>query len=210
MRFLAVLLLALAGFLLGSGLAHGKESAPDAARTLLTKQQDLFADLEKIEKAAKDIVELREQRASGKYILNKEELALEKQARMDLHIFMERSRNNTLEVLAIYDRLLGKEAYVDPLRKLFGKALYQTVEVAWDEKDLEEIVDDLIEGYGVKMFIKGDIDIRRTMSLNGEMTLLAILLQIENVFDAKLTLKDGHLWFVRVNVPDAEKAEEEK
>ena len=39
---------------------------------------------------------------------------------------------------------------------------------------------------------------------------LVVELQRKCTFDAKLTMKDGHLWFVRANVPDAEKAEEEK
>ena len=206
-----VVLLAGAAFLVGSGLAQESRPSPAAiAAQLYQRQKDLFADLTKVEKAGKDIQELREMRESGKYVLNEEERKLEKQARMDFHIFMERIRNNTLEVLAIYDRELGKEAYIDPLRKVFGKSLYQTVDVNWDEQDLEQIVDELNDGYGTKMYIKGDIDIRRTMSLRGEMTLLSILLQIENVFDAKLIRKNGDLWFVRVDVPDSEKGLEEK
>ena len=36
------------------------------------------------------------------------------------------------------------------------------------------------------------------MTLNGEMSLVAILLQIENVFDAKLIEQDGELWFSHI------------
>ena len=216
-----VALLALLAFFLGSGLAQDrpdrqpepdvdKKDIPAVAKLLKKRQQALLGDLKKIARASKDIKELREQRESGKFVLNKEEIKLEKSAQMDFHIFMERIRNNTLEVLALYDRVLGKEAYVDPLRKIFGKSLYQTVAVNWDEQGIEDIVDELVDGYGVKMYIKGNVDGRRTMNLTGEMTLLSILLQIENVFNAKLTLKNGALWFVKVEIPESEKGAEEK
>ena len=204
MRSLALILAAAAAFWAGAGLAPlapGGEPPETVAKVLQRKQRALRKDLSKIEKAASDILELRAMRESGKYILNSEEKKLEKQGRMDFHIFMERIRNNTLEVLALLDGELGREAYVDPLKKIFGKALYKAVQVGWDEAGLEDIVDDLKEGYGVDFFIKGDIDVRRTMSLRGNMTLLAILLQIENVYDAKLIVKKGHLWFVRVAPP---------
>lgn len=193
---LVVAILAVGAFFLGSTVAQ--EPPDKIAKLLFTRQKDLFRDLEKIARASKDIKELRETRESGKFILNEEERKLERSARKDFHIFMERIRNNTLEVLAIYDRELGKEAYIDPLRKIFGKSLYSTVQVNWDEQGMDEIVDELIEGYGVKMFIKGDINVGRTMSLQGNMTLLAILLQIENTFDAKLIHKNDTLWFVKI------------
>ena len=96
------------------------------------------------------------------------------------------------------------------LRKEYGESKPLKDAINWDEQGIEDIVDDLIDGYGVKMYIKGNVDGRRTMNLTGEMTLMSILLQIENVFDAKLTLRDGALWFVRANIPDAEKGVEEK
>lgn len=195
---LGLLFLAVAAFLLGARVAPAGTPPETLTRLLETKQRVLVDDLKKIERAAKDIVELREQRESDEFILNAEEKKLERQARMDFHIFMERSRNNTLEVLAILDRELGREEYVDPLRKQFGRSLYKSVEVSWEEAFLEDVIGDIEEGYGVKLFIKGDIDIRRTMTLRGNMTLLAILLQIENIFDARLVVKDRHLWFVRV------------
>ena len=212
MKYL-VTVLAAGAFFLGSNVAQGegvKTNFAKIAKLLYTRQEDLFKDLVKIERANKDIVELRKLRDSGEFILNKEERKLEKQARKDFHIFMERLRNNTLDVLAIYDRELGKQAYIDPLRKVFGKSLYSTVQVDWDEQDLDTIVDELVEGYGVKMYIKGDVDIRRTMSLQGNMTLLSILLQIENVFDAKLVYRNDTLWFVKVERKESEKALEEK
>ncbi len=212
MKYL-VTVLAAGAFFLGSNVAQGegvKTNFAKIAKLLYTRQEDLFKDLVKIERANKDIVELRKLRDSGEFILNKEERKLEKQARKDFHIYMERLRNNTLDVLAIYDRELGKQAYIDPLRKVFGKSLYSTVQVDWDEQDLDTIVDELVEGYGVKMYIKGDVDIRRTMSLQGNMTLLSILLQIENVFDAKLVYRNDTLWFVKVERKESEKALEEK
>ncbi len=211
MRYL-VAVLAAGAFLLGSSVAQG-EGAKDntkIAKLLYNRQKDLFKDLVKIERANKDIVELRKLRDAGEFVLNKEERKLEKQARKDFHIFMERIRNNTLDVLAIYDRELGKEAYIDPLLKVFGKSLYSTVEVNWDEQGLDEIVDELVAGYGVKMYIKGNVDIRRTMSLQGNMTLLSILLQIENVFDAKLVYRNDTLWFMKVERKESEKAIEER
>jgi len=202
-----LLLFAMAAFLLGARVAPGGEPPETVTRLLQAKQRVLVNDLKKIERAAKDIVELREQRESGEFILNKEEKKLERQAQMDFQIFMERSRNNTLEVLAILDRELGREAYVDPLRKHFGRSLYKSVQVAWDEAALEDVVSDIEEGYGVELFIKGNVDIRKTMTLRGNMTLLSILLQIENIFDARLIVKDGHLWFVRaVPIKPAESA----
>ena len=196
MRWL-VLPAMIVAFLGGAHLARS-EAPQTVAKGLVQRQRALLKDLDKIQQAIRDTKEIRETRESGKYVLNSEERKLEKKARKDFHIFMERLRNNTLETLAIYDRLLGKQQYVDPLRRIFGKALDESVEIEWDDQDLEDIVDDLVVGYGVKMFVKGDIDIRRTMSLQGEMTLLSILLQIENVFDAKLVEKEGELWFIRI------------
>lgn len=211
MKYL-VAVFAAGAFLLGSNVAQGEGAKNNTkiAKLLYTRQKDLFKDLVKIERANKDIVELRKLRDAGEFVLNEEERKLEKQARKDFHIFMERIRNNTLDVLAIYDRELGKEAYIDPLRKIFGKSLYSTVQVNWDEQGMDEIVDELVAGYGVKMYIKGNVDIRRTMSLQGKMTLLSILLQIENVFDARLVYRNDTLWFMKVERKESEKGVEEK
>jgi len=190
------LLLAAGLFALGHGLARGAADYGAICRELVERQQKLLKDVERIEQAAGDVVEIRKMRESGEFVLNDEEKKMERQGRMDLHIFMERCRNDTLEVLEILDRALGDGVYVEPLRQYFGDHLDEVVDVRWEEVGLEQVVEDLSEGYGVKLFVRGEIDQSKTMSLRGEMTLLSMLLYIENVFDAKLTAIDGHLWFV--------------
>ncbi|MGH7163035.1 MAG: hypothetical protein ACREID_06100 [Planctomycetota bacterium] len=198
---------AAAAFLLGVQLARGEGDVARVAGELAERQEVLFKDVEKIAKAAKDIVEVRETRESGRFVLNDEEIALEKKAQADLHIFMERYRNDTLETLAIYDALAGKRA-VDPLRELFGKALDEIVEVEWEDRGIDEIADELSAGYGVKMFVKGDVDQRLSLSLNGKMSLRAVLAHIANVFHVKLARDGDELWFVRSDeaaaTPDGE------
>jgi hypothetical protein len=206
-------LLALAAFAAGRGLAgdgdgggagDGGRAAADI-RTLVARQKRLYGDLAKIEQAVKDMNEIRQMRESGQFVLNDEEEKLEKRAKVDFHIFMERYRNDTLRVLAVLDRLLGKEQYTDPLRKRFGKAFDDPVKVEWNEVALDEIVSELVAAYGVKMFVRGEVDSRKTMSLEGELSLKAILLQIENVFDAQLVERNGELWFVGLgSSPDAD------
>jgi len=184
-------------FLVGSQLAGG---APKRAvgPELLKRQKKLFKDLDKIRQATKDIVELREIRESGKYILNDEEIKLEKKSRMGFHIFMERARNDTLEVLRIYDRVLKKQDYIDPLRRYFGRALDEIISVNWDEEAIEDVVGEIADAYNIKLNISGDLDYRKTISLNGEMSLLAVLLYLENLWDAQLIVKGGKLWFIRI------------
>jgi hypothetical protein len=198
MRRRAWLPAALAAFLGGIGLAGAGN--PDEALTALEEHQKLLRkDLQKIERACADIVELRRMRESGEYILNDEEKGLERQSRQDLHIFMERFRNDTLEVLEILDRAVAKKDIVDPLRRVYGKALDQVVSVSWEEEDLDMLVAELEEDYGVPLNISGEIDLRKTVSLNGQMSLLSVLLQLENVFDGKFVVKEGgHLWLVLV------------
>ncbi|MHC4225045.1 MAG: hypothetical protein ACYSX0_04155 [Planctomycetota bacterium] len=191
-------LVALLAFALGAGLAAGGADQVRQAEEFLRRQETLFADLQKVEKAIFYIQDIRKTREAGRFVLNEEEIKLEKKAQKDLHIYMERSRNDALEILAIYETLLGRQRYIEPLRRMFGKALDEVVHVDWEEADLDEVVDDLVAGYGVKMFIRGDIDLRKTMSLSGDMSLLAILLQIENVYDARLVDDGGELWFVTV------------
>jgi len=198
MKRLAIAAAIAAAFLAGRGLAGGHDAL---VKDLQERQQMLFRDLNKIDKAAKDVVEIREMRESGKYVLNSEERKMEKQGRTDFHIFMERYRNDTLETLRILERVLQKEDYVDPLQRAFGKALEEIVAVNWDERELEDVIADLEAGYGVKLNVSGELDYRKTLSLRGDMSLLAILLYIENVFDAKLVLREGSLWFVRVARP---------
>ena len=189
---------AAAAFFIGAGIAGGGPKRLVIAQDLAKRHDYLLGDLGKIEMAIKHIKEFQEVRESQKYVLTSEEKKLAKKARIDFHIFLERVRNNTLQVLAEYDRLLGKPRYVDPLRQIFGKTLDEKVAVDWSDEDLEAIVDQLTDGYNVKMYVRGNIDARKMMTLKGEMSLLSILLQIENVFDARLILKNGHLWFTRV------------
>jgi hypothetical protein len=183
-------------FLVGSQLAGSAPKHP-VGRELLKRQKKLFLDLDKIRMAAKDVVELRDIRESGKYILNHEEKKLEKKSRMDFHIFMERARNDTLEVLRIYDRVLKKQDYIDPIRRKFGRALDEIITVNWDEEAIEDVVGEIADAYNVRLNISGDLDYRKTISLNGEMSLLAVLLYLENLWDAQLVVKDGKLWFIR-------------
>jgi len=198
MRNLLILFAALAAFVAGSGLAGGETKVADDAALLVEHQRFLTGDLKRIDKAVKDVDEIVKLRATGLFVLNDEEKKMERSGRKDFHIFLERYRNDTLQVLAIYDRMLGKQLYIDPLRLHFGKSLDELVAVDWEEQALDEICDELSQGYGVNLYIRGNLDSRQTMTLNGEMTLLAILLQIENVFRAKLVEHDGELWFTLV------------
>jgi len=195
-----VLLLAaiVAAFVAGADLAGGAPDRTGIAKKLWRRQRLLMRDLLRVEKAVKDVAELREMRESGEFVLNAEEKKLERQARQDLHVYMERARNDTLETLAILDRLLEKQQYVDPLHRLFGNALDEVVRVAWDEQDLETVVAEISEGYNVPINIGGEINYRRTLSLHGEMSLLSVLLYLENMYDAKLVVRGDHVWFVRV------------
>ena len=195
MRRLMLPLALAAAFVGGARLARGGDE--DAAlKELLRREALLVKDLAKIEQACKDVVEIRKMRESGEFVLNSEEKKMERQGREDFHIFMERFRNDTLEVLEILDRAVSKEDYVDPLRRIYGKALDQPVTVAWSEEDLDILIGEISEDYGVQINISGDLDRRKTLSLDGEMSLLAVLLQLENVFDGKFVVKDGKLWFV--------------
>ncbi len=199
MRTTLILLAAFTAFVLGSGLAGGEAKLSEDAAKLVEHQEFLKGDLKRIDRAVRDVQEIEKLRATGLFVLNDEEKKMERKGRKDFHIFLERYRNDTLQVLAIYDRMLGKQLYIDPLRLHFGKALDELVAVDWQEQALDEICDELSDGYGVNLYIKGNIDSRQTMSLAGEMTLLAILLQIENVFQAKLIEQDGELWFTLVS-----------
>ena len=205
----SVVAAAAVAFLVGSQLAGG---APKRAvgPELLKRQKKLFKDMDKIRLAAKDIVEMREIRESGKYILNHEEKKLEKKSRMDFHIFMERARNDTLEVLRIYDRVLNKQDYIDPIRRYFGRALDEIITVNWEEEAIEDVVSEIADAYNVKLNISGDLDYRKTISLNGEMSLLAVLLYLENLWDAQLTIKNGKLWFVRIRAEVREQTAEDE
>lgn len=194
MRRMILPLSVVLAFVGGARLARG--AGDDVLKELLRHEELLLKDLAKIEQACKDVLEIRKMRESGEFVLNEEEKKLERQGREDFHIFMERIRNDTLEVLEILDRAVNKQDYVDPLRRIYGKALDQPVAVAWSEEDLDVLIGEISGDYGVEINISGDLDRRRTLSLNGEMSLLAVLLQIENVFDGRFVVKEDGLWFV--------------
>ncbi len=192
-----------AAFLGGVRRARGAGGDEEVLKTLVEHQTLLAGDLKKIEQACKDVVEIRKQRESGEFVLNDEEKKMERQGREDFHVFMERFRNDTLEVLEILDRAVDGKDFVDPLRRIYGKALDQPVTVGWEEEDLDIIIGEISEDYGVPINISGEMDRRRTLTLNGEMSLLAVLLQLENVFDGRFVVKDGSLWLVLIEVKEA-------
>jgi hypothetical protein len=193
-----------AAFLGGARLARGAGDE-DVLKDLAAHEALLMKDLEKIEQACKDVLEIRKMRESGEFVLNDEERKMERQGREDFHVFMERFRNDTLEVLEILDAAVSGRAAVDPLRRVYRKALDQVVTVAWNEEELDLLLGEISQTYGVPIQISGEMDRRRTMSLHGEMSLLSVLLQIENVYDGKFVVRDGHLWFVLVP-PEEEEA----
>jgi hypothetical protein len=208
--FLGALLVAT--FLGSYSLAQDKKAAKPSAKaipagtikTLRDRQKVLMADVEKIASAAKDIVEIRQQRATGLYVMNDFELKMERTGKKDFHIFMERYRNDTLETLALLDKVLDKQAFVDPLRGVFGKHLEDRIEILWDDFDLEAVVEELETGFDVTVEIEGDYDEGHTINFEGKMTLLAALLQIENLFDVRMRVEGKKLIYV---VPDRELTE---
>jgi hypothetical protein len=204
MRRLLLPLAIAAAFLGGAHLARGGVNT-DALKQLENHEEMLLKDLAKIEQACKDVIEIRKMRESGEYVLNDEEKKMERQGREDFHIFMERFRNDTLEVLEILDAAAGGKSAVDPLRRVYGQALDQIVTVAWNDEELDNMLAELSQTYGVQINISGEMDRRRTMSLSGEMSLLSVLLQIENVFEGKFIVREGQLWLVLVP-PEAEDA----
>jgi len=200
-RIFVVSLAIAAAFLGGTHVARGGGST-DAVGQLEDHEELLLKDLAKIEQACKDVLEIRKMRESGQYILNDEEKKMERQGREDFHIFMERFRNDTLEVLEILDAAASGKSAVDPLRRVYGNALDQIVTVAWSEEELETMLGELSQTYGVPINTSGEMDRRRTMSLSGEMSLLSVLLQIENVYEGKFIVRDGQLWLVLVPPED--------
>ena len=55
-------------------------------------------------------------------------------------------------------------------------------------------MDEINDGYNVAIFIKGNVDVSRTISLRGEMSVAAIFEHIRNTFRVKLIEDDGELW----------------
>jgi hypothetical protein len=177
----------------------------DTVKKLRDRHKTLMVDVEKIEMAAKHIVEIREQRATGLYIINEYELKMERTGKKDFHIFMERYRNDTLNTLALLDSALGKQAYVDPLVTVFGERLQDRVTIVWEEWDLEDVIEELETQYDVSVEMEGSFDEGHTISFEGEMTLLAALLQIENLFDVRMRVDGEKLVYV---IPEREDEKE--
>jgi len=189
---------AIAAFAAGRALA---DPAPTAiVEKLRTRQAKLMEDVDKIQRAAADWTEIQQMRATGEFVLNRWELKMEKEGRMDFHIFMERYRNDTLETLAVLDRLLGKEAYVDPLRHVFGDSLEERLDIAWNDVNLQDVVDWLGERFKAQVGIDGLPEEGLTITFRGNMTLLAAVLQIENLFGVRMRVEGKKLYYV---VPDA-------
>jgi len=207
MRTRALLLLVLAtlsgtAFVAGRSLADIEDKQKQAGTIALLKkrQAKLYEDIKKIERAAKDWTEIQAMRKTGDFVLNKYELKMEKSGKQDFHIFMERFRNDTLDTLAILDRIVKKEAYVDPLRSVFGDKLAEIVEIEWVDMSIEDIADELVGNFRVKIGIQGEFEHQKSISFNGKMTVLAALLQLETLFDIDLRVEGDKLWLV---VPDA-------
>lgn len=190
-------LLAVGAFLLGAGLVRGGGTAvsPEHLKDLVERQEALFKDIRRIETASADILEIKKTRDAKIYTLSDEELGMERKGAMDLHIFMERFRNDTLEVLEFYERALGMRA-TDPLQAIFGKALDEAVTVDWQDRPLEEVIEELQRNYKCQIDVRGDLDQRLVITLYGEMSLRSILSQIEEVWNAKFVFEGGTLWLV--------------
>jgi hypothetical protein len=194
MRTSRLLLLAVACFGSGSLLARAAGPLDDDVKALRLRQETLRKDIVKIERASADVLDVQQTRDRG-FELNSEERGMEKRARLDFHIFMERYRNDTLETLSILDRLCGGKAE-DPLKRLFGKALDDLVEVSWSDREFDAIVDELGDAYKVKFSVRGEYDSRLTMSLDGNFSLRSILDQIEEVYGMKLVVEGNEAVFV--------------
>ena len=207
MRLLALVACIATAFLAGRALANKHNDPIEIAKLLRKRHVKLMEDVTKIQKAGKDFLEIQAMRATGKYVLNRYELKMEKDGRMDFHIFMERYRNDTLETLALLDKLLGKQAYIDPLRRVFGDRLDEQVEIDWDGENLQDIVDSLAEEFRADIDIDGFPEDGLTINFKGKMTLLAAILQIENLFDVRIRVEGKKLWF---EIPDREVAPKKK
>ncbi|MDH3590281.1 MAG: hypothetical protein OER88_00270, partial [Planctomycetota bacterium] len=97
-----------------------------------------------------------------------------------------------------------------PLRRVFGKRLDNVVAVEWFDQSIEAVLGELEDGYGVPIVIRGDLETKMTVSLEGEMSLLAILLYIENAYDARLVVEKGKLWLEPLMADEGVKPIEQK
>lgn len=190
----------LAGWLLASPDDRWAELADE----LLAKQQWLLQDLQKVENACRTITDYKQTRESGLYEIGPDEERFERKAKENFQIFLERTRNCTLESLQLLDVALGVTAK-DSLAGIFGKALHEVIEVNFEDQALEEVVPQLEEVYRVEINVRGDCFSRKTMSLHGEMSLRSILDHMEQVFCVRLVVENGKLWFVPTGKdPEAE------
>jgi len=192
-RIGTALALALLAFAAGLGIARAGPRE-DACKAFQARQATLWNDLRKIEKATYEFGEVEKTRAEG-YQLSYDDREMERHARLDFHIFMERYRNDTLEALAELDRICGGGAE-DPLRAILGKAMEEVVEVNWSDRTFEEIVAQIEAGYNVRITVRGEWDSRVSMSLEGPYSLRSILDQIEEVFAMRLVAEGRDLVFL--------------
>lgn len=190
-----VWILAAVAFVVGAAFAKPpSEKDMRFVKELIRRDAWLKKDVKKVETAIRDIKEITAMEATGEYVLNDTEKKMARQGRKDLHIYTERIRNDTLEILALYDIALNKPRYQEPLRRVFGKALDEVVKVEWFSEEIDAVIAEIADGYGVEIETRGEIELKKTMSLEGEMSLLSILLYIENTYDAKLVFEKGKLY----------------
>ncbi len=200
MRSALAVLAIVAAFVCGarSASSEPKPKYAGVPEEFLRRHKLLAGDLKKIRRAARDLNDIRAQIKAGFTYLNETEREMQRDGRKDFHIFMERARNDTLEVLALYERALKLRTYVDPLEELFGKSFSKVVEVAWEDIELDDILDELSEAYGVTMLAKGEFEDNVSVSLTGEMTLQAIIYYVESQWDVRAVVKGKEIWFERL------------
>ena len=200
-----VLILAAVAFVVGAAMAKpASEKDLRFVKELTRRDAWLKKDVKKVETAIRDIKEIMAMEATGKFVLNETEKKMASQGRKDLHIYTERIRNDTLEILALYDVALNKPRYQEPLRRVFGKSLDEVVKVEWFGEEIDAVIAEIADGYGVEIETRGEIELKKTMSLEGEMSLLSILLYIENTYDAKLVYEKGKLYLEPLYKDDPE------
>lgn len=185
-----------------AGAGVGGLSRIEVAEELARRHEWLHGDLQRLEQAARDLEYVAQVKADPDLVMVAEDVVLERRGRLDIHVFLERYRNDTLEVLEVLENTLEKRAYVDPLERRFGKALHELVAVDWNDVSLDQMVGEISDVYEIRLNMDAVFDTRKTMTLRGEMSLLSILLQIENTLGAELRVESGgELWFRRKDEP---------
>ena len=61
---------------------------------------------------------------------------------------------------------------------------------------IEDVIEEIEAAFPAKIATRGEFEMGLTISFSGKMTLLAALLQIENLFDARMEVEGDKLWFV--------------